>query len=153
MNLEKRFEKEVLAKPGERTDTFNWSKFISRLVIGLVCALTVTTFNSLPASAANSGTVKCMSESTVVGVWVTVSGGTSGWASRSSWVSPAHVRWSYNTQNKPYKLTVGCGGTPAKWATSSSTATFRTNWTDVFCWDRNGRYGGGTIYVLGSCTG
>lgn len=100
------------------------------------------------AAAANGGTVMCVNQANVVGVWVEVSGGTSGWATRSG--SGYYQRWSYNTQNKPYTLTVGCGGTPQKWASSSRTATASKTWTNVMCYP-GGTWGVGTIYVKDRC--
>lgn len=101
-----------------------------------------------PAHAANSGSVTCMDQSSVVGVWVTVQGGTSNWARRSG--SGYSQSWSYNTQGRPYKLTVGCGGTPKVWASSSSTATFSRNWQHVSCFPGY-VYGGGSMYVANTC--
>jgi len=102
------------------------------------------------ASAANSGSVMCANQSTVVGVWVQVSGGTSGWASRSG--SGYYNFWSYNTQGRPYILTVGCGGSPARWGSSSSTPFYSTNWSNVTCFP-GGSYGFGSIYVYNRCYG
>lgn len=100
------------------------------------------------AGAANSGTVTCYNQASVVGVWVTVNGGTSGWAARSG--SGFQQRWSYNTQGRSYKLTVGCGGTPQQWAASTSTPVFSTTWSNVACFPGWG-YGFGTIYVKDRC--
>ena len=53
----------------------------------------------------------------IVGVWIEVQGGKSGWA---SWrpMSPSErdvVRWSYDTQDKNWEARVGRGGTPDNW--------------------------------------
>lgn len=100
-----------------------------------------------PAMAANSGTVMCADQSTVVGVWVEVSGGRSGWATRSG--SGYSQRWSYNTQAKSYSLHVGCGGTPQKWAYSTKT-TFTTTKANATCFP-GGSYGLGTVFVYNKC--
>lgn len=101
-----------------------------------------------PAYAANAGTAMCANQDTVVGVWVNVSGGTSGWAARSG--SGYSQHWSYNTQGKSYSLTVGCGGTPANWAVSTSTPSYKTTWTNVTCFPGWG-YGLGTVWVKDRC--
>lgn len=112
------------------------------LVSGLSAAATGT------ASAANAGSVTCANQSAVVGVWVNVSGGVSGWASRSG--SGYQQYWSYNTQGKSYSLTVGCGGTPSKWASSTSTPYYSTTWSNVMCFP-GWNYGFGTLYVKDRC--
>lgn len=104
-----------------------------------------------PAAAATSGYVSCMNNTEVVGVWVNVSGGTSGWASRSG--SGWQQQWSYgNTAGKSYSLTVGCGGTSQNWASSTYTSTYRTDWSNINCWPPQGAYGAGTGAVVGRCT-
>lgn len=117
------------------------------VLAGALCAGLVTT-NSGVASAANGGTAMCANQANVVGVWVNVSGGRSGWATRRG--SGFSQSWSYNTQGRPYSLTVGCGGTPAKWAASTSTPSYSTTWSNVVCFPGWG-YGFGTIYVKDRC--
>ena len=56
--------------------------------------------------------------------------------------------WSFNTQGKSYSLTVGCGGTPAKWKTSTSTPSYKTTWSNIMCFP-GGSYGLGSVFVLG----
>lgn len=80
--------------------------------------------SAVPANAA-SGTVTCAT-SNVVGVWVNVSGGTSGWASRTATSDPHINYYSYNTQGKSWSVNVGCGGTPSNWAQSIS-----SNWSTL----------------------
>lgn len=123
-------------------------RWAGMLAIGAVMSGVMVLGGTGVASAANSGTATCADQSTVVGVWVTVSGGTSGWATRSG--SGFEQSWRYNTQGKSYKLTVGCGGTPARWASSTSTPTFSTTWSNVMCFPGWG-YGLGTIYVKDRC--
>lgn len=100
------------------------------------------------ATAANSGSATCANQDPVVGVWVNVSGGQSGWASRSG--SGFSQNWSYNTQGRSYSLTVGCGGTPARWKASTSTPSYSTTWSHVMCFP-GGSYGYGTAYVYNRC--
>ncbi len=100
------------------------------------------------ALAANAGYATCMNQAAVVGVWVNVSGGSSGWAWRSG--SGFQQRWSYNTQSRSYSLTVGCGGSPASWQASTSTPYYSTNWSNVSCFPGYS-YGFGSIYVRDRC--
>ena len=100
------------------------------------------------AAAANSGRAMCVDQSPVVGVWVNVSGGNSGWAARSG--SGFEQGWSYNTQGKAYSLTVGCGGTPASWRTSTSTPYYSTGWSNVTCFP-GWSYGFGSVWVQNRC--
>jgi hypothetical protein len=102
------------------------------------------------ALAANGGNAMCMNQWPVVGVWVNVSGGTSGWAGRSG--SGYSQHWSYNTQGRPYSLTVGCGGSPQVWASSTSTPYYSTGWSNVDCFP-GWSYGFGSIYVRDRCYG
>lgn len=106
---------------------------------------------SVPANAADSGRVYCVNGEAVVGVWVTVQNGTSGWARRGG--QGSSQTWSYGTQGKPYKLTVGCGGSPAKWRASTSTPSFQKWWQVVNCWPGpRDMYGnGGTFAPIGQC--
>ena len=87
-----------------------------------------------PASAAG-GTVSCAT-SRVVGVWVDVDGGTDGWATRSTTSNPNINNWSYNTQNKRWRVRVGCGGTPSNWAQSISSGwSNRQGAASIICAD------------------
>lgn len=108
----------------------------------------ILAIDARPASAANGGRVMCANQAAVVGVWVQVSGGVSGWAGRSG--SGYEQGWSYNTQGRSYKLTVGCGGTPARWASSSSTPSYSTTWSNVTCYP-GWVYGGASYYVHDRC--
>lgn len=123
-------------------------RWTTMLVAAVALCTGVAISGSDVASAANSGSAMCVNQAPVVGVWVTVSGGTSGWATRSG--SGYSQRWSYNTQGKAYKLTVGCGGTPAKWKTSTSTPTYSKTWSHVMCFP-GWSYGLATAYVKDRC--
>lgn len=100
------------------------------------------------ASAANEGWVTCYNQSNVVGVWVNVSGGRSGWATRTG--TGFQQKWKYDTQSKSYSVTVGCGGTTSKWAASTSTPYYSKTWQNLACFPGWG-YGFGTIYVKDRC--
>ncbi len=109
-------------------------KFRAGLVAGSAM-LAVAAFNVPAASAANSGTVECVAQNKVVGVWVDVQNGKDGWASRSAIGGAAsRNRWSFNTQGKNYKLHVGCGGSTSKWKYNIKTPTY-AKWTNVWCQD------------------
>lgn len=103
------------------------------------------------ANAANSGSATCVDGADVVGVWVEVQRGNSGWAKRTG--QGSRQGWSFNTQGKKYKLTVGCGGSPQRWAQSTSTPSFQNNWQYVNCWPGPAdKYGEGGKYApIGLC--
>ena len=101
-------------------------------------------------ATASNGTVNCMNGSTVVGMWVQVSGGTSGWAARSG--SGSAQNWSFNTQGKSYRVHVGCGGTPQAWASNVKSVYSATASRSFTCWPP-GAYGGGTAAVYNTCQG
>lgn len=75
-----------------------------------------------PASAATtvSGYVTCVSQRSVVGVWVQAVNGGSGWASWSPQPENYSARYQYSLPyGGQYAIHVGCGGTPARWATAN----------------------------------
>jgi hypothetical protein len=78
-----------------------------------------------PALAAGSGDVQCVyGNNAVVGVWVEVSGGTSGWATRWSDGNGGNFYSYYEIDNgKTYRVHVGCSGTPQNWG-----ITFYSPW-------------------------
>jgi len=115
---------------------------IAMLTAGTLLATTGT------AGASNGGSVMCVNQAPVVGVWVNVQGGRSGWAGRSG--SGFQQGWAYNTQGRPYSLTVGCGGSPARWASSSSTTSYRRDWTNINCYP-GWVYGGASLAVHDRC--
>lgn len=53
----------------------------------------------------------------IVGVWIEVKDGTSGWAklTKSGPGKPNEVNWSFDTQGKDWDARVGRGGTPQNW--------------------------------------
>ena len=77
---------------------------------------------STPAYAAG-GSVQCPAD-TVVGLWIEVSGGISGWAKLEPTPDSSISAFSYDTQGKEWRGHVGCGGTPENWG-----YTIYTNWT------------------------
>ena len=117
------------------------------VLVGLVTTATLA-FGQGSASAANGGYVDCMNQAAVVGVWVNVSGGSSGWASRRG--SGFEQFWSYNTQGRAYSLTVGCGGSPSNWAGQASTPYYSTGWANLQCYP-GWAYGGGGLYAHDRC--
>ena len=66
---------------------------------------------------ADSGVIKNPYGEPIVGVWIEVQGGRSGWASWRPLDSstPHNVMWSYDTQGKNWEARVGRGGTPNDW--------------------------------------
>lgn len=68
----------------------------------------------------------------VVGVWIHVKGGTSGWANHRK-VDGNKWKWSYDTQGKDWKPDVGIGGTPQNWAINAKGHGYTSNqgWVDL----------------------
>lgn len=132
--------------PQMNGDTMPKRRSFAVLLGGLLIAASMTC-NAPVAHAANSGTVMCANQDPVVGVWVQVSGGTSGWAARSG--SGYSQKWSYNTQGKSYQLHVGCGGTPQKWASNLKTP-YTTSGANATCF-RGWGYGGASGWVSDRC--
>ena len=63
-------------------------------------------------------------------------GGTDGWATRSTTSNPNINNWSYNTQNKRWRVWVGCGGTPSNWGQSISSGwSNRQGAASIICAD------------------
>lgn len=52
----------------------------------------------------------------VVGVWVEVYGGESGWARIERTGDSQIANWRYETYGRPYSLHIGIGGTEENWA-------------------------------------
>ena len=83
---------------------------------------------------ADSGIITNQYGEPIVGVWIEVSGGKSGWASWSPVDSntPHIVKWSYDTQGKNWEARVGRGGTPDDWGiVHSSGFTYLHGWVNM----------------------
>lgn len=116
----------------------NIRKGVVACFIAIALSVVGVAFTPTPAHAA-SGTVTC-STSQVVGMWVEVSGGRSGWAGRSGTNDFRVNNWWYDTQGKHWRAHVGCGGTPRYWGvTALSNWTNRQGTTTVSCSDFPGR--------------
>lgn len=114
----------------------------------IATVLTVAGAAAAPMSAsAAAGNVLCVGGGNVVGVWVNLAGGGGGWAGRSG--SGASQRWWFDNRGRRYSLTVGCGGSPARWGSSSST-TYYAYWGDITCFPGY-IYGGSTPAVANTC--
>lgn len=108
----------------ERT---RYSLDMKKRLLGLIAALgmVLATFVATPsasAATAVSGTVMCVSQASVVGVWIQAENGGSGWATLSG---SANFKKTYKytlPKNGRYQVHVGCGGTPTKWKTSNKSA-------------------------------
>ncbi len=104
------------------------------LVGGGAAAMVAT---SAPAFAANDDDVTCAypgtNGTTVEGVWVAVSGGTSGWATlNSDGVGGTWVGYPAIEQGYSYSLHIGCGGSPSNWAYTPDTPVV-SGYTDWVC--------------------
>lgn len=101
--------------------------FLKKLV-STISAVALASISSIALSSpayAASGSVMC-SYVPVVGMWIEVEKGKSGWAWMSgSNTDGSHYRnWSYDTQGKRWRAHVGCDGTPEKWGRN-----LKSNWT------------------------
>jgi hypothetical protein len=98
---------------------------VGLLSLALTLALAAGALTAPHASAAGSGDVQCVyGNNQVVGVWVEVSGGTSGWATRwSDGYGGNFYSYSAIGAGKWHRLHVGCSGTPQNWG-----ITFYTPW-------------------------
>jgi hypothetical protein len=103
---------------------------MKRRLASLLSAMILTVGGMLtgaptPASAAGSGDVQCVyGNNQVVGIWVEVSGGTSGWATRwNDGYGGNYYSYPAIDQGKTYRLHVGCSGTSQNWG-----ITFYSSW-------------------------
>ena len=89
---------------------------------------TVLVFSGTTAEA-SSGNIMDTRARPIVGVWVEVQGGRSGWAGFSPSVPGQRysVSWNYDTQGKPFSLHIGVGGTPQRWQYNIKTRVFPRN--------------------------
>lgn len=116
-----------------------FKKFLVSLIVavGLIGA---TEFAQPKEAEAASGYILESFQNRVVGIWVHVEGGGSGWANFNpttpgQWYS---VNWSYDTKGKPFKLDIGIGGTAQNWGKNISTG-----------WQYNYK-NGGTFTIIGN---
>jgi hypothetical protein len=82
------------------------------------------------------GTVYCNSGAPVEGVWVN-DGSASGWASWSSWTTGEASFGKYVGWHPYFSITVGCGGSPQRWATSNTSGSMLAGLADwyFYCGD------------------
>jgi hypothetical protein len=96
---------------------WRWRRWISSAVASLavITAISADAGTAPAAAFTANGTIYC--NAPVVGVWV-YAGGNSGWATYRPYGDTAsyskNIGW-----NVTYKLSVGCGGSPSRWATSN----------------------------------
>lgn len=69
---------------------------------------------------AESGTIYDFTPYNIVGMWVEVSGGTSGWATLTQ-TSVNVYDWYFDAQGKEWRAHVGIGGTPQNWMRNEKT--------------------------------
>jgi hypothetical protein len=110
-----------------------------KLIAGIVLIASTVVLMAQPAGATvRSGNVACWADhQNVVGVWVEVSGGGSGWASWSGDTSRSTSWWRYDVPSgRSYRLHIGCGGTKSAWKSKAicpwTTLTTNSNWTVVY---------------------
>ena len=95
-------------------------------------SLAIATISAIPVFA-KSGIVKDRSSQGIVGMWVEVEGGRSGWAKLTGGEggSGYYKSWSYDTQGKRFKVDIGYGGTPIHWGKSIHSDGIDTDYRHV----------------------
>lgn len=73
---------------------------------------------------AAGGFVVSAEQDPVVGIWIEVKDGKSGWANMKSTTANYKKSWSYDTQGKQWQAKIGTKGTPQNWD-----VTHTTPWT------------------------
>ena len=98
-----------------------------KTLIVLATSLALATISAIPVFA-KSGKVKETTGHGIVGMWVEVEGGRSGWAKLTGDEAGTSYEktWTYDTQGKPFKVAIGYGGTPQEWEKS-----IHSNWIDT----------------------
>jgi hypothetical protein len=119
-----------------RSHRVSVSAVLTLWIVALFVILSPGVANAATSRA--SGAVICQfsDAKSVVGVWVEVAGGGSGWA-----VTPglptaagAPVNWSFNVPvGRSYTLTVGCGGTLQAWKYSTVTTSTTSSNVSAVC--------------------
>jgi len=110
----------------------------SMAVVVTLAASALTVMATPAAATVRSGNVYCWADyQNVVGIWVEVSGGGSGWAQWSGNTSSSSTWWRYDVPSgRSYRLHVGCGGTKQNWRTNTrcgwTTKTTSSNWSIVY---------------------
>jgi len=93
------------------------------------------TATSASAAVLVRGQVMCVSQASVVGVWISASNGGSGWASTTK-VNGYTKNYSYSLPNGgSYAVHVGCGGSPQSWATNNKSSSYSGTWNNFTCYD------------------
>lgn len=107
---------------------------VAAILLAAILGFGSTAITAPHASAAGSGDVQCYYVSNeVVGIWVQVSGGTSGWATRWNDGYGGNYYSYYEIDNgKSYTLHIGCGGTPDRWGITFYTSP-QTGYHDWVC--------------------
>jgi len=92
-----------------------------------------------PAAMANSahGYATCGDPGLVEGVWVSTGGGQSGWATMNVAGNKAKtVSFSRPVSGQVfYSITVGCGGSPQRWAITENGVGSATDWPTGWRWN------------------
>ncbi len=114
---------------------------ISRLAVATMLATGVLAFAKPPVASATtltlSGAAVCTSGRSVVGIWVESSAGGSGWAGFTPAPSKPYVAYysksvAFSAASSSVTVTVGCGGSPASWASSSRSGAMTLSSTHIY---------------------
>jgi surface antigen len=97
---------------------------ISCVIAALAGSAVITSSASAAATITFRGTAVCNSGRPVVGVWLASSGGGAGWANWAPMPGRPNVAWytrtfTFSTSATTVEPRIGCGNTPASWASTS----------------------------------
>lgn len=108
---------------GTRVHTQSRRRTFAAMAIALFVLMGIVTLDAPPASAGEyvRGSVMCVSQSSVVGVWIQAERGGSGWASWGRINGVNYNAWYAYTlpYGGRYQVHVGCGGTPQRWGSNN----------------------------------
>lgn len=92
-------------------------KKLKKFFVAVICLMifsSVFVANGKNVYAASGSVTSYSTELKIVGIWIEVEGGTSGWA----WLSSNQLQrasWNYDTQGKKWRAHIGVGGDPQNW--------------------------------------
>lgn len=118
-------------------------RLVKLVVVCSLVAICIALAGTLPVGQQQtvSGHINCSSGAAIVGIWVDASNGGSGWAvwtPQPGQPSSASYKYTLPAGGK-FAVNVGCGGTPAKWATNNKSASTYGPTRDFVCYGIPGR--------------
>src|SRR5690349_6350669 len=118
------------------------TKIVRPMLCLMLAAAALVGVNASPAAAATtvSGTVMCVTQRGVVGVWIQAESGGSGWATRTN-INGYTQSYRYSLPNGGrYQVHVGCGGSPSAWQTTNRSGYVSGSYNSFTCYDTPSAY-------------